>query len=188
MNINNLYYFTNLPILTCNILFFCITSLSTYITSSKNIFTFIYEHKDSDLVIYKNEIEKLDLENKLKIVHSLISNILVKYNILLNEILSSSHFISEEEGFSMIEMKSEKSNLNKIEEPLLLSLMSTFEIIEKIYIIMNQIKEKIMYYQKSYIKNIITLCLKNEIITLKKYSDIFDIRLLMLFELIKIYK
>lgn len=186
MNINNLYYFTNLPILTCNILLFCITSLSTYITSSKNVFTFIYEHKDSDLVIYKNELEKIDLENKLKIVHSLISNILVKYNILLNEINNPK--IVEEEGFSMIEIKSDNSNLNKIEEPLLLSLMSTFEIIEKIYIIMNQIKEKILYYQKSYIKNIITLCLKNEIINLKKYSDIFDNRLLILFELLKIYK
>ena len=93
MDLLQLYYFASLPLLTCNMLFYSMTSLSTSITSSQNIFKFIYEHKDSDFNIYKTEIEHMDLQNKLKIAHSLILNIFKKYcktdneyQLLLNEI------------------------------------------------------------------------------------------------------
>ena len=192
---NNIYYYSGLPLLTCNVIFYCITYLSTSITSSKNVFQFIYEHKDSDIIIYKNEIEKLDLQNKLKIIHSLIFDIFRKYSlneeeylILLNEIKNPVIFTKNDEEYELIEMKNQSSIFEKIKEPILISIISTFEIIEKIYIIMNQVKEKIINYEKSYMKKIMTICLKNEIKNLEKYSEIFDIRSNLLFNILNVYK
>lgn len=197
MDLLQLYYCAGIPILTCNMLFYSLTSLSTSITSSQNVFKFIYEHKNSDFSIYKNEIETLDLQNKLKIVHSLIFDILKKYcsdnneyELLLDEIKNPiilTKDLEEEQDFSMIEIKSESTILQKIDTPVIYALMSTLETIENIYLIMNIIKEKIIIHRKSYLKNITTLCLKNELSNLKKYSHLFDIRVNLLLEILKIY-
>jgi len=66
-------------VLTCNILFYSITTLSNSITSTQNVFRFIYENKDSDYELFKHELELLDLYNKLKIIESLIYDIIHKY-------------------------------------------------------------------------------------------------------------
>ena len=78
MDILKIYYYTSIPLLTCNILFYSITSLSNSITSSQNVFKFIVDHKDCDSIIFKNITTDLDLENKLKIVESLIYDIIKK--------------------------------------------------------------------------------------------------------------
>jgi len=78
MDIFRLYYYAGIPIAT-NIIFYSITSLSTSISSSQNVVRFITEHKDCDSIVFKNEISDIDLENKLKIVESLVYDIISKF-------------------------------------------------------------------------------------------------------------
>ena len=62
-----------------NVIFYSITSLSNSITSTQNIFKFIIDHKDSDYVIWQNQLESTDLYNKLEITSSLIKDIIRNY-------------------------------------------------------------------------------------------------------------
>ena len=45
MEFINLYYYTSIPLITCNLLFYSMNTLSNSITSTQNVFKFIYEHK-----------------------------------------------------------------------------------------------------------------------------------------------
>ncbi len=58
--------------LECNLLFYSITTLSNSISSSQNVFKFISEHVEPDYIIFKETVEQLDLENKLKILNEFI--------------------------------------------------------------------------------------------------------------------
>lgn len=211
MDLLQFYYLAGVPLLTYNMLFYSITSLSTSITSSQNVFKFIYEHKESDYTIYINEIENMDLHNKLRIIYSLILNVLEKYcdkdddfELLLNEIKNPTLIMNDIEDidnidkmdnidnkdkndFSMVEIKSKSSILEKIDKPILYALMSTFETVDNIYMVLNKIRDKIIQHKKSYLKIMRSICLKNELSTLKKYSILLDTRLQLLLELLKIF-
>ena len=203
MDLFQLYYLAGVPLLTYNMLFYSITSLSTSITSSQNVFKFIYEHKESDYTVYINEIETMDLHNKLRIIYSLILNILEKYcndhnefELLLDEIKNPTILTNEMEdyddlnktqGFSMVEIKSKSKILDLIDKPILYAVMSTFETVEHIYKTLYKIQEKIIQHKKSYLKIFVSICLKNELLALKKYSILLDNRLQLLLELLKIF-
>ena len=58
MDLLTIYYYTSVPLLTCNLIFYSLTTLSTSITSSQNVVRFISEHKDCDSIIFKNELDK----------------------------------------------------------------------------------------------------------------------------------
>ena len=75
MDFLQIYYYTSLPILTCNLLFYSVANLSTSITSSQNVIRFVSEHTYCDSVIFQNNINKSDLIIKLSIVKSLIFDI-----------------------------------------------------------------------------------------------------------------
>jgi len=193
-NLMNMYMYTSIPIVSCNILFYCITSMSNSIVSTKNVFNFIYEHKDSDYIIYKNELKSIDLIHKINIIDQLIIDTIQKYipekekyNKFLEYINNPPIHIDEIDNYSNININYETNIINKIDKPILYSILAISEILQNINNIMNNIKDKIIKHQKIYFKSIISLCLKNEIVQLKFYSNILDIRYKIFIDLLKIY-
>lgn len=201
MDFIRLYYYTSIPILTCNMLFYSITILSTSITSSQNVIKFVTENKICDSVRFKDDLETLDIQNKLKIVESLIFDILKKSCNTVDEYNSLKTFITnpdsklttekELDDFILVEFDSNMSDsypiLNNIDEPLKLSLLSTLEVTQHINNIIMVMNNKIITHNKSYLNKFITLCLKKELNKLTKYTNLLDKRLQILFELVKIY-
>ena len=197
----HLYYYAGIPIAS-NLLFYSITSLSTSISSSQNVVKFITEHKDCDSVIFKNEIYEIDLENKLIIVESLVYDIIRKFSVdkeefektkqeIKNPIITDSEKIENPEKngfeFAVIEVRNKSSVLDRIDEPIKLSLISTAETVQQIEGILVDIRSKIKKHMNSYIKNFVSLSLKQELTKLHKHIKILDSRIHMLFELLKIY-
>lgn len=191
-----IYYYTSVPLLTCNILFYSVTTLSNSITSTQNVFKFFYEHKDSDYEVFKNELEILDLHNKLRIIESLIFDTIRKYcnteeeykyikEDIKNPLITSDDFKIED--YSIINIENRIQIFERIEEPVRYALLSTSEVVQNINIVINNIHQKIIDNRQSYIKNFVTLKLTNELSQLHKYVKLLDIRMQLLFELLKIY-
>ena len=197
MDLLNLYFYTGVPILTVNLLFYSITSLSTSITSSQNVFKFIYETTDSDYDIYKRQIESTDLENKLRIVKGLVYDILRAYshnvnefNLLIEEI-TNPFIVSELPSnieFELVDIKSNSTDIfTRLPEPVKISLNSLSVIVEKINGNLLKIKEKIQAHTKLYFKSWRNFCLKREISELKFETDLLNSRLDLLFQLLGAY-
>jgi len=197
MDLFTIYYYTGIPILTCNMIFYSLNTLSTSITSSQNVVRFISEHKDCDSIVFKNEIETLDLENKLRIVESLIFDIIKKYCNSNEEFIEIKHNINnpiitchtedDTPQFEMVQITNKINILDKIDEPVRYALISTSEIIQTINQILIKIHDKIFKYKQSYLNKLVTLCLKIELIELKKKVNLLDIRLQLLLNLLQIY-
>jgi hypothetical protein len=197
MDLLTIYYYTSVPILTCNMIFYSITALSTSITSSQNVVRFISEHKDCDSIVFKNELESIDLENKLKIIEALIFDIIkrhcnsndefeeIKKNINTPIITCDKQDDSKE--FEMIELTSRINILERIDEPVRYAILSTSEIVQTINEIIIKIHEKIMKHNKTYLNKIVTLCLQSELHEFKKKVNLLDIRLKLLLDLLQIY-
>jgi hypothetical protein len=178
-------------------LFYSITSLSTSISSSQNVVKFIAEHKDCDSVIFKNEIAETDLENKLRIIESLIYDIIKKFSKNADEFertkkgiqqpqITDTHLIENNE-FALVEMKSPITVLERIDEPIKLALISTSETVQSINALLMEMRDKINNHNKSYIKNIIAISLQIELKNLNRQIKILDSRLHFLLELLKVY-
>ena len=197
MDMLRLYYYTSMPLLTCNMLFYSITSLSTSISSSQNVVKFIAEHKDCDSVIFKNEIAETDLENKLRIVESLIYDIIKKFSMNNEEFertkkdiqqpLITDSISLENNEFALVEIKSPTTVLERIDEPIKLALISTSETMQNINTLLMEMRDKINNHNKSYIKNILALSLQTELKKLNRQIKILDSRLHFLLELLKVY-
>jgi hypothetical protein len=196
MDLITLYCYAGVPLLTCNMLFYSITALSTSITSSQNVVKFISEHKDCDSVIFKNELETLDMENKLKIIESLIYDIIKRYCKSKNEFEEFKNNINtpvicnkqdDSSQFEMIELTNKISVLERIDEPVRYAILSTSEIVQSINELIIQMHEKILKHKQSYLNKIVSLCLKIELNEFKKKVKLLDIRFPLLLELLKIY-
>jgi hypothetical protein len=184
-------YYAGTPILLCNLLFYSITTLSNSISSSQNVFKFISEHVEPDYIIFKHTIEKLDLENKLKILNSLIFDVIEKYGINIDEFNHAQNNLNtcHEDDFLVVSLNSNEINtlLNKIDDPIKRLIISLSETIYDIHILINETNDKINNHKKSFIKNIITLILKDEISKLNKLSHLLDLRSDLFIKLLKIY-
>ena len=199
MDLLRLYCYTGIPILTCNILFYSITALSTSITSSQKVIEFISEHKDCDSILFKNEMEILDIQNKLEIIEALIFDIIkrhcktdeefenIKTNIKTPSIICDEINEDNSSNFMMIELNTNNSAFERMDNPVKYSLLSTSETIQKINDILIKIYEKIRKHSNSYFNKLVTLCLHKELNELKKQINILDKRLYLLFEILKIY-
>lgn len=194
MDIVKLYYYTSIPIITCNMLFYSITVLSTSITSSQNVIKFVTENKICDRIKFKDEIEALDIQNKLRIVESLIFDIIKRtcksddeFNKIKNSILEPVTHTTETDDFIVLNINYENCILNQISEPLRYALLSTSEVIQNINSIIINVRDKILQHEKSYLNKLMTLCLQHELKQLQKYVNLLDKRLALLFDLIRIY-
>jgi hypothetical protein len=200
MDMFRLYYYAGLPIAT-NLLFYSITSLSTSISSSQNVVKFITEHKDCDSVIFKKEIEDIDLENKLRIVESLVYDIIRKFCVDKEEFEKTKKEIQNPTitdsvsvggmsvgfEFAFVEVSSKATVLDRIDEPIKLSVISVSETLYNINEVLVDIRKKINSHQNSYVRNFVSLSLKNELHRLNKQIKVLDIRTNLLLELLKIY-
>lgn len=197
MDMLRLYYYTGLPLLTCNMLFYSITSLSASISSSQNVVKFISEHKDCDSIIFKNEIIDIDLENKLRITESLIYDIVKKFSNNEEEFqrtkkdiqqpLITDNISLENNEFALVEIKSPLNVLERIDEPIKLALISTSETMQNINSLLIEIRDKINSHNNSYIKTILSLSLQIELKNLNRQVKILDNRLYLLLDLLKVY-
>lgn len=191
-----LYYYTSVPLLTCNILFYSVTTLSNSITSTQNVFKFVYEHKDSDFELFKHELDALDLYNKLKIIEALIFDIIHKYCKTDEEF----HYIKDSiknpkitvednkiKDYAFINLENKVSIFEKMEEPIRYTLLITSDAVQNINSIINNIHNKVLENEKSYFKGLITLKLTNELAQLHKNVKLLDMRIEILFDLLKIY-
>ena len=176
-------------------LFYSITSLSASISSSQNVVKFISEHKDSDAVIFKNEIVERDLENKLRIIESLIYDIIRKFSMNNDEFEQTKQHIQHPQimeiessnDFSLVEVKYSSNILERIDDPIKMALISTSETVYNINCLLMEIRNKINNHNTSYIKSIIAISLQPELKRLHAFINVLDSRLHLLFELLKIY-
>lgn len=190
MEFYKLYYIT-IPLLS-----YTMTILSSSMTTTKNILSFLIETKETDIVLFKNHLEKVDLKTKVMIIESLIYDIIRKNsndkNILDKLKLEIANlFITDceldNDNFYLIDIKKNNEYLKNIDEPVLYSLISTCEVIYHINDNLYKINEKIMLHKKSYFKNIVVLKLQPELSNIIRYSQMLDLRLNLLFDILKIY-
>jgi hypothetical protein len=191
MEFLKLYYIT-VPLLSYN-LCYTMTTLSNSITSSKNIMNFFIETKETDINIFKNHLEEIDLKTKIKIIESLIYNIIKKHSnnekttFELKNLITTDCELDDDKNFYLVDVKTNSEYLKNIDEPVLYSLISTCEVIYHINDNLQKINEKIMIYEKSYLKSIVVLKLQPELSNIIRYSKILDIRLKLLFDILKVY-
>lgn len=178
MDIVSLYYNNNIPILTTHILFNIMSYVSYSITATACIIQFISTHLDPDYVIFTHEIEQLDLAYKLKLIELLIFDILKTNNPVFNEIITDIDYVQ-------IDINQLENILN-MNESLKFALYYTFDISKKLSESINIIEKKIHSYNSSYLKHMYSLSLKSELDHLKKTSDLFDLRMKLFFEILKI--
>ena len=190
MEFYKLYYIT-IPLLS-----YTMTILSSSMTTSKNILSFLIETKETDIVLFKNHLEKVDLKTKIMIMESLIYDIIRKNsndkNILEKLKLEIANlFITDceldNDNFYLIDIKKNNEYLKNIDEPVLYSLISTCEVIYHINDNLYKINEKIILHKNSYFKNIVVLKLQPELSNIIRYSQMLDLRLNLLFDILKIY-
>ena len=138
----------------------------------------------------------MDLENKLRIVESLVYDIIRKFSLNKEEFERTKKEIqhpdttikeSNDFEFELIEIKTQTTVLERIDEPLKIALISSAETLHNIHEVLVEIRKKIDTHSKSYIKSFISLSLKQELSRLNKQTKILDTRTHMLFELLKIY-
>ena len=177
----------------------CIGSLSSNILLSYNFYYFITSNRLNDYQNYQQEIISTDLANKLLISSSLIKDIIKKYhfdsninNISIETIIKNYNEqvkieVVPDEEFNIISHIQNNSIITNIPEPVKIAIGSTLEIIDKINGILEIIHLKIKSHSNSFIKYIKKLDIKNEVEILINYDKIFDKRLNLLFEIIKIY-
>ena len=182
------------PLLTYNAIIYSISSLSTSITSTQNIFNFIIQHKDNDYTIFQHQLEATDLYNKLNIISSLIKDILRKHcndknlsDKAIEEILHPTIELESNDEYNMVNLIKKTSINLEVPEPVKLALLSCLEIILKINNILEKIHNKIISHQNSYLKNFVKINICSEISKIILYTDLFNSRLHLLFEVLKIY-
>jgi len=185
-------YYIALPLLSYN-LYFTMNILSNSISSSKNIMNIFISTKDQDIVLFKNHLEEVDLKTKIKVIESLTNDIIKKYcnndNIkfeLKNSIITECE-PDKENNFCLVDVKENNEYLKNIDEPVLFSLIAICEIIHNINDNLNNINEKIILHENSYFRNMTILKLQPELSNIIRYSKILDIRLNLLFDILKIY-
>ena len=192
MEFFKLYYIT-LPLLS-----YTMITISSSITSTKNILNFLIETKETDILIFKNHLEEVDLKTKIKIIESLIYDLIIKNSddkkIIDNLKLEMLNLINTDSGlhldddnnYYLVDIKKYEYFKN-IDEPVLYSLISTCEVIYHINDNLYKINEKIITHKKSYLKNILLLKLQPELNNIIRYSKILDLRLNLLFDILKVY-
>jgi len=190
MSFLEIYYYTSLPILTCNLLFYSIANLSTSITSSQNVIKFVSEHSYSDTIVFEKHVTNNDLLNKLLIIKSLINDVITKFCNNDKYIMDTIH--SQQINTSFLEYEDylvvPKNDLSfNIAEPIKLSIISTSRVIFQITDLFEKVKKKIEYYNTSIKRHFTSIQLKEEIDELNGLIQLLEIRTNLLIDILKLY-
>ena len=168
----------------CNALLYSIVSFSTYISSTQNIFRFIVDHKDSDYAVFQHQLESTDLTNKLQIANALIKDIIQKYE----KVSFDNLVLVTDKGDDGTMIDIEQLKLDKVPNPIQISIMSTIEVTNKIHTLLEIIQHKIKLHQSSYIRSMIKINIGLDINKLIALTNIFNQRLQLFMHLLAIYK
>ena len=178
MELVSLYSNNKYPIMTTHILFNIMSYVSYSITATASIIQYISTHTDPDSILFTQEIEQLDLAYKLKLIELLIFDIVKTKNPMFNELVTDVDYIQ-------IDINKLDNTLN-MNESLKFALEFTYDISKKLGETISIIEKKIHLYNSSYMKHLYSLSLKSELNNMKKMSDIFDLRMKLFFEILKI--
>jgi len=186
-----------LPTLSSDIIYYCITSLSTSISSTQNLYNFIinYSHTNNDYIVYQNKLINTDIPNKLQVSSLLITDIIKKYHLSDKEDINLAEWVEkncnlnviEDDEFSVVSNIKNNNIISDLPKPLKLILQSTLEIITNINETLKMIQNKINQYNISYFSYFYKLNIHDDVNKLVTYCDIFDKRLTMLFDILKVY-
>ena len=168
------------PLVACNALFYSITLFSTYISSTQNIFKFIVEHKDSDYVVFQHQLESIDLINKMEIANALIKEIVNKWADNKEVDLSN-------DTTDGVLVNATSINMTGVPLPIKLSIQSLLTISNKINTTLDTIYCKINAHQQSYVKSFIKIKIADDIGKIVSMTALFEQRLSLLVNLLKIY-
>lgn len=188
-------------LITQDIIIKCVSSLTTSVLSSYNLYNLIITQSisHSDYQNYQNQITSTDLANKLLLASSIIKDIIKKHhyktdpNISIEKIIElykdelKIEFVGGEEDFDIISHIQNNNIISDVPEPVKISLNSTLEIIDKINNVLYDIHCKIKTYSTSYLKYVSKLNLSKETEKLINLNKIFDKRLGLLLDILKIY-
>ena len=186
-----------LPTLSSDIIYYCITSLSTSISSTQNLYNFIinYSHTNNDYIVYQNKLINTDIPNKLQVSSLLITDIIKKYHLSDKEDINLAEWVEkncnlnviEDDEFNVVSNIKNNNIISDLPKPLKLILQSTLEIITNINETLKMIQNKINQYNISYFSYFYKLNIHDDVNKLVTYCDIFDKRLTMLFDILKVY-
>ena len=186
-----------LPTLSSDIIYYCITSLSTSISSTQNLYNFIinYSHTNNDYIVYQNKLINTDIPNKLQVSSLLITDIIKKYHLSDKEDINLAEWaekncnlnVIEDDEFNVVSNIKNNNIISDLPKPLKLILQSTLEIITNINETLKMIQNKINQYNISYFSYFYKLNIHDDVNKLVTYCDIFDKRLTMLFDILKVY-
>ena len=178
-----------LPAVACNALFYSVTSFSSYLSSTQNIFKFIVEHKDSEYSVFQRQLEATDLTNKLEITASLIRDVIRRYcssidDASIKAFVSGVTSVVTEDG---VMIDAPTISLDEIPEPIKMSLLSLLETSNKIHVLIETIHQKMHQHQSSYMKSLKKINIGTDVSKIVFLTGIFNGRLDLLLTLLKIY-
>ena len=188
-----------IPIITCNAIFYSLTAISTSITSTQNIFKFIIDNKESDYIKWQRQLEATDLYNKLHITYALIKEIIKNNSSIedvdkvMQELTNSKFKIIDYNDYLLIEFQKTVVDINipafaGMPEYIKLSLFSLLDVINKLNNILEKIHYKIIKHQKILFKNFFTININDDIQYVISLTNLFNNRLNLLFDLLKVAK
>lgn len=172
-----------------------LSSISTSVSATTSVIKYLLCYKESELDIFKKELFSTDLCNNLQIVSSIIDDIVKKHNNNNNdkyeiekiEIINNDSSLNESCLILHNDYKVKKKNIY-LPEPVKQILFTTYEVIEEIKKYLEIIQFKIQNHETKYLKNWRSININNDINNIIKINFIFEKRMKLLFEVIKIYK
>ena len=172
-----------------------LSSISTSVSATTGVIKYLLCQKESELDIFKKELFNTDLCNNLQIVSCIIDDIVKnhnknnndKYEIEKIEIINNDSTLNESCLILHNDYKIKKKNIY-LPEPVKQILFTTYEIIEQIKKYLEIIQFKIHDHDNKYLKNWRSINIKEDINNIISINLIFEKRMKLLFEVIKIYK
>jgi hypothetical protein len=154
-----------------------------------------YSITNNDYIIYQNKLINTDISNKLQVTSLLITDIIKKYHLNNKEDINLTEWVEknynlnviEQDEFNVVSNIKNNNIISDLPKPLKLILQSTLEIITNINETLQSIQIKINQYNNSYLSYFYKLNIHTEVNKLVTYCDIFDKRLIMLFDMLKVY-
>lgn len=190
-----------LPIIVSkDILINCISTLTTTVSSTQNLYNFIinYSTSNGDYKLYQNKLLTTDLSTKLSIINALIGDIIRKQNVIdgididdnSNSLIinhKDTINIVADEGFDIITNIDNIDLIEHFPKTIKVALHSNIEIINKINQTLNAIQDAIQKYNASYFSYFYKLNIHDHVENIIIYCDVFDKRLTLLLDLLKLY-